>query len=135
MPATPSSPAAAEERPSSRPLLILLIALCTVLIVTYATRLDERDGVQVAIGEQQARNEEARARTAALQKELESVARPAYVDEVARRSLGLGKEGDVVIVAVGAPSATTSEAGVPLLAPAGQQPVWRQWLILFTPDS
>lgn len=136
MSATPSPEASAEERSSSRPLLILLIALCTMLVVTYATRLDERDSVQAAIVEQQELNEQARVRTAALQKELENVARPAYVDEVARRSLGLGKEGDVVIVAVAGPAVAAAEPGAAVRAPATlQQPIWRQWLTLFTPDS
>lgn len=132
-PSSPEIPAA--ERASSRPLLILLIAICTLMIVTYATRLDERDGVQAAIVEQQVLNEQARARTAALQKELLSVNRPSYVDEVARRDLGMGKEGDVVIVAVAPPASAAAEQTTPAETPALLQPIWRQWLTLFTPNS
>ncbi|MGL4650804.1 MAG: FtsB family cell division protein [Caldilineaceae bacterium] len=134
MSASPSPDTPAEERSSSRPLLILLIAICTLMIVTYAARLDERDGVQGAIAEQRVLNEEAKQRTAGLQRELLSVNRPAYVDEVARRDLGMGKEGDVVIVAVTATGATDAGQSAREQAPALLQPIWRQWLTLFTPE-
>jgi cell division protein FtsB len=136
MPASPSPEATVEERTSSRPLLILLIAVCTLLIVTYAARLDERDGIQEAIVAQQALNEQAIARSAALQQELTAVTRDSYIDQVARTQLGMGKEGDVVIVAVApAPNAAPAEGQSPARPPTQWQPIWRQWLILFTPDS
>jgi len=136
MSASPSPEPSVQPNGSSRPLLILLIAICTLMIVTYAGRLGERDRIEADIAAQQIRNEEAKVRTAALQEELDKVTQPSYVDEIARTALGMGQEGDVIIVAV----APDTESPAQPMAPsqdeqAPWQPIWRQWLKLFTPNS
>lgn len=131
MPASPASPPPAEENSSSRPLLILLIMVCMVMIATYAARLDDRDGVQAAIVEQQALNEQAHVRTAVLQKELLNVTRPSHIDEIARGNLGLGREGDIIIVPVSAADLAPAAGVTPTSPPSPSWPIWRQWLNLF----
>jgi cell division protein FtsB len=135
MSASPTPESQVEPRTSARPLLILLIAICTMLVVTYAARLGSRDDMQQEIVEQQLLNEQAKVRTAELQRELVEVKKPSYIDEAARGHLDLGKEGDIVIVAVAAGQSSAVEDAPPAAVPASWQPVWRQWLTLFTPNS
>lgn len=132
----PIEPLPSEERNDPRPLLVLLIVLCSILVVTYALRLDERDRVEEAIAAQTAANEDARARSAELRDTLEKVNRPAHLELIIRGFLGLGKEGDIRLVPVDAPDLPMLGAPAPdvAAAPSGESaPVWRQWLTLFLP--
>ena len=131
---TPPEPSPTQERPSVRPLLIIMISLCSLFIISYALRLDERDRIELQIIDQRDENMEAAARTALLAKELADAAQTAHVDEIARTVLDMAKPDDVKIVPVNLVDEAGSMAEAPFGSlPASDDPVWRQWLELFVP--
>ncbi len=132
-PAPEQTPVAAREA-SPRPLLFLLIAICTILVVSYAMRLDERDRVEAAIVAQQQANAQAVAREAALLEELALASRPSHLDEIARTHLNLGKPGEVRLVQIDAPQESgTGGAGAAWDGAVSVPPIWQQWLEFVAP--
>lgn len=126
--ASPSEPA-----PSARPLLILLIGLCSIFVFTYALRLDERDRMEAAIAAQEAANAEASARGAQLQQDLATAAGPAFLDRMVRTYIQWGKTGETRYVPINAPLVPAS-ASAETAGPAPSAfPIWRQWIDLLAP--
>ena len=112
-------------RSSVRPLLLLVIGLCSLFIITYALRLDERDNVEAALVQQEQINAEAFARSAALEKQLAGASKPSYMDEMIRTYLHLVKPNETRLIPVG--GGTAADAPAPEAAPAPLLPIWRQW--------
>lgn len=130
----PEQAPAPTTAPSARPLLIVLIAVCSILVFTYALRLGDRDRMEAAIAAQQAANQEAIARGARLQEDLAQVANPSFMEYFVRAVLLKGKEGEVRLVVVDGPATAA------LAAPAAgveaaplRLPVWQQWGELLAP--
>lgn len=122
-----------QPRSSVRPLLLLLIGLCTVFIVTYALRLDARDRVEAELVAQQQANLQAEARGAALEKQLAGASKPSYMDEIARTKLHLVKPNETRLIPVGGGLAVAAPAAT---APsAALLPIWRQWVDFLFPRS
>ncbi len=112
-------------RSSVRPLLLLLIGLCSLFIITYALRLDARDKVEAALAQQEQINAQALARSAALEKQLAGASKPSYMDEIIRTYLHLVKPNETRLVPV--VSGTVAAAAAPAAAPLPLLPIWRQW--------
>lgn len=119
-----------------RPLLVILIALCSIFVFTYALRLDTRDEIEAAIVAQQETNAAAVARTAQLEREYAQVEKPAHADTLIRTLLQMGKPGEQVLVGVSPPSVT---GAVPLTAaptlPHINRAIWEQWFHLLFPSD
>lgn len=123
-----------EERSNVRPLLIILIVLCSYYIIGYALRLDERDRMEARIVAQREANAEALARNALLRDELAGASRPTHIDEIARKVLDMAKPNDVLLVPIDLVDEAAEAAAVEAAAEeASTDPLWRQWLELFVP--
>lgn len=127
----PLDPLPREEHKDPRPLLVLLIVLCSIMVVTYALRLDQRDRIEASIVAQKAANAAAVARGAELEKNVAEANRPAYLDVFIRTYLGMGKSGDIRLVPVDTPESGEVAAAPPPVAPVRMLPVWQQWVMLF----
>jgi cell division protein FtsB len=135
-----------DFRLSRRFLFLILIVLCVLFVVSYAGRLTERTRLYQEIRAMEARIELEEARTLVLAANLDYVDSEDYVDRVAREELGMGREGDRVMIIVDAPTPIPADVASALLAePAsdrpieamselvryGDPPIWKQWLALF----
>jgi hypothetical protein len=131
----PEEAPAPAPTPSARPLLMVLIAVCSILVFTYALRLDERDRMEAAIAVQQAANQEALARGARLQEELAQTTNPSFMEYFVRGVLLKGKEGEVRLVVVDGPVTAAAAAQAASMEGARLSlPVWQQWVELLVPS-
>ena len=128
----PPNPSLARQ-PSRRPLLIILILLCTVFIVTYAARMGERRGLEAQIAAQEQSIQRAQEKNALLQSELQRANTPAFLDELVRTVFQMGKEGETLYVGVAPPTPEVVQTPPPTLPPA--DPIWQQWFTLVFPGE
>jgi cell division protein FtsL len=126
-------------RPTTAPrqaLLFVLIVLCLLFVVGYASRLTEQTRLQVAIARQEARIVQAQQKQARLQAELTHVQSDAYVEQVAREQLGMVQPGDQLVIRVAPPPEAVQPAPEPsVTAMSPMPPPWQQWLELFWPSA
>ena len=129
------------EKRNPRLLIFMLIGLCILFVISYASRRIENSRVQAEVIAMDSDIAQSQRNQAELEAQLEFVESDAYVDQVARNELGLAKPGDSVIIVLPAienPSAEQDVEDANSLATAPQAstdlPNWRQWLQLFTQD-
>ncbi len=120
------------------PTQLLFLGIITVLlffIASYIGRDLEYRAAQAELHQWEARLVAEQARGERLQQELQWVQSDAYLEEAARRELGLVRRGDTLVVPVA--SAATPQATPAAAAPASSsvaapsQPPWQTWRDLF----
>ena len=117
---------------------LLLLGVVTVLLFFIASYIGRDLEYRAALAELQqweSRLADERARGERLQQELRWVQGDAYLEEAARRELGMVRPGDTLVVPVPVVSAATATpaaaAAAPARAAAPAQPPWQTWRDLF----
>jgi cell division protein FtsB len=129
-------------RPSRKPrvILIILIALCGIFVYNYTARLGEKAHIESEIAAMQARIDAAKSEQYELLKERDELNQPDYLDNVARKTFGLARPGDKLLVIVDDPAASSHADEIAVSAAANpidyrNFPIWQQWIVFFTTDS
>lgn len=110
---------------------IIIIGL--ILIVNISRSILDLSGRNKVVEEAELRVRKAEEENATLREKYYEVTRDEYLEEVAREKLGLGKEGEMVVVLPKSIKEDDSAVG----QAEGEekqvepQPVWRQWAKLF----
>lgn len=116
---------------------LLLLGVVTVLlffITSYIGRDLEYRAAVAELQQWESRLADERARGERLQQELRWVQGDAYLEEAARRELGMVRPGDTLVVPVPVVSAATATPVAAMTAPRAEapaQPPWQTWRDLF----
>ena len=116
---------------------LLLLGVVTVLLFFIASYIGRDLEYRAAVAELQqweSRLADERARGERLQQELRWVQGDAYLEEAARRELGMVRPGDTLVVPVPVVSAATATPVAAMTAPRAAspaQPPWQTWRDLF----
>ncbi len=138
-----------SNKRNPRLLFFMLMGLCILFAISYASRLVENASVQMEIVAIDNSIAQTKKNQAELKAQLDFVQSDAYVEEVARDELGLAKPGDSVVIVLSDTEETNRGENVggifknsELLATTPQVtisvtdlPNWQQWLQLFTRKS
>lgn len=108
---------------------IIIIGL--ILIVSLSRSIIELSRKGGVIDEAQERVDKAEAENANLREKFREVKRPEYIEKVAREKLGLGKDGEVVVVLPKGEKTQNVEYSIENRERDEQKAVWRQWVDLF----
>lgn len=111
--------------------LIIIVGL--ILIVNISRSILDLSGRNKIVEEAELRVNKKEEENAILRDKYYEVTRDEYIEEVAREKLGLGKEGEVVVVL---PKSIKEDDSILGQAEGDEkqtepQPVWRQWAELF----
>jgi cell division protein FtsB len=123
--------------------LLLLIALCVLFVSSYTSRLVRKAHVEQEITEWEQSIAAAEQRQLELEAELDYVNSSAYIEERAREELGMGREGDTVIIVVASTEVpempvamyetTVDKTSSGSASPA--EPTWRQWMMILVGEK
>ncbi len=112
----------------------LFLGAITVLLFFIASYIGRDLEYRTAVAELQhweARLATERSRGERLQQELQWVQSDAYLEEAARRELGLVRRGDTLVVPVSVAGPTPTPAVTQVRPPAPSSPPWQTWRDLF----
>lgn len=113
-----------QTRPTYRGWVLVIIGL--LMAVKLGSNVVKLWKAGERVSETQLQVEEARRENARLKQQLSDVQTPEFIEREAREKLGLGREGETVVIV---PETGGSEAG-----PSGQMeqlPHWKQWWNLY----